>query len=57
MARPAVIHSLAGSLRVRWSTAAAERPTTQWPADVLWLLAAAAWLVTVVAYVRNVLDR
>jgi tellurite resistance protein len=37
-----------------WAVAAGTVDAPSWPADVLWILAAVVWLVTLVTYARNV---
>ena len=43
---------IAGLAQV-WAVAADTVGAASWPADALWILAAAVWLLTLVAYVRN----
>ena len=48
-----IAFGLAG-LAHAWSTAAASADVPAWPGDALWVLTALVWLVTVIAYVRDV---
>jgi tellurite resistance protein len=40
-----------------WALAEDTVDAPSWPADVLWIVASATWLVIVVAYVRNVIEQ
>jgi tellurite resistance protein len=49
----AVPFGLAG-LALAWSTVARLAGASDWPANVLWIVAAVTWLITVAAYLANV---